>query len=218
MKRINIILLVAMTLGFRVWKDAKWDVSESDPYIWVKPCDRDIEIKGSIPDDDYYYTDSDNIVDILQTVLDNINDIEGSYLVLEMWPDDEDNPPAGSHFDKDKAENRTIRICDDLPGGGGAFPDVGGRKWKGCALRYGGDKYHGDVKKFLSIMSHELGHCLNLAHPQDSNSSVMSYFNKSSESIYRYQADDKMGLVYLYPESGVDLGEEPSYGLSCGFK
>jgi predicted Zn-dependent protease len=49
---------------------------------------------------------------------------------------------------------------------------------------------------FIKRITHEIGHCLGLDHPQETIHSVMSYY--SSSDTVRFQIDDKMGLIYLY--------------------
>jgi hypothetical protein len=212
-KFINLALLIFMSLGFKILEDARWGVTPDDPYLWVKLCDRTPTITGSIPSGDQFYTNSDSIADVVQTVLDDVNAIEGSFLTLELYPADPNNPPSGSHFDATKAATRTIDLCG-VEYGGAATPVKSGNTITGCRLEYGTTKYHANIISFLNIITHELGHCLNLAHSQEQSNAIMSYFKKDTDMI-RLDVDDKSGLSYLYPSSSYNLKEKNSYGLSC---
>ncbi|MFN9976338.1 MAG: matrixin family metalloprotease, partial [Phycisphaerae bacterium] len=66
--------------------------------------------------------------------------------------------------------------------------------------------------KFLvSLLTHELGHCLGLGHNFESTKSVMSYF--ASAEIIRLQNDDRAGLTFHYPEDSAMAAEQSTFGL-----
>ena len=73
------------------------------------------------------------------------------------------------------------------------------------------------AKALVANLTHEIGHCLGLDHSQESVNSIMSYYS-DSESIYRLQIDDRMGITYLFAKNLSKVSEVNTYGLSCGIK
>ncbi|MBF0206955.1 MAG: matrixin family metalloprotease [Oligoflexia bacterium] len=221
-KLFLVFVLTAMSLGFRLMDSSKhWEISSSDPYLWIKPCDRSSTFESNSVHlgDSLFDRNNINITSALQSIADNVNNIYGSYLRLEIYPEDPSNPPANSHFDYNKANRRTIDICSDS-----YFLASGMAAWKtdrnsiiGCDISYV-KKDLRDARTFVSVLSHEIGHCLGLHHPQELTHSIMSYFKDTD--YYRYQIDDFIGIRYLYPAhiEGIDQKENNSLGLSCKYK
>lgn len=227
MKKINwhkIIILTIftfMSLGFTVLFDARWEINESDPHLWIDLCKKDHQFDSLEldPADDLYDQGTVTSEQLLNSVINDFNKIASSYLNLEVVPDDPSNPPAGSNYDATKAINRTITICegDLFLAIAQAQPDIEDNKLKGCKIKYS-DRTLDSAKEWVLAVSHELGHCLGLDHPHETRHSIMSYF--VSSDFYRLQIDDKMGITYLFPKTidGVNHDEKPTYGLSCHFR
>ena len=224
---IMITLGLTLLLGFRVLNSYRWAISEDDPTLWVKLCTttKDKVISAnSMPGTDSLSGLEPTGNEILQTVADNYNSIGSSYLRLAVYPDNPDSPSAtatgDSVFTRDKASKRTITICEqdstNPTVGGYAKQSVSGNALIGCEIKIDGDS-SGDVKDLVQTITHELGHCIGLDHPMDTNNAIMSYFYDRDDNT-RLLIDDKMGLVHLYPKRGVDLKEKSTMGLSCGFK
>ncbi|MFN7454722.1 MAG: matrixin family metalloprotease, partial [Pseudobdellovibrionaceae bacterium] len=76
------------------------------------------------------------------------------------------------------------------------------------------DVAYESAKGYVALLSHELGHCMGLDHPQSTVWSVMSYFYNTDE-VYRLAIDDKMGIVHLYGATAGNRDEKPTGGLSC---
>jgi hypothetical protein len=115
------------------------------------------------------------------------------------------------------AENRTIEICFD---GTNAAAGVSGghaqAKYEngdiiGCEIKARSE--HTKKARFLThLLTHELGHCFGLMHPQESTNSVMSYFN-NGDVFMRLQNDDFAGITFRYPEDESYAKEESTFGL-----
>ena len=152
--------------------------------------------------------------------MDDINSLDSTFLKLELYPEDPD-APTSSNFDKTKAGNRTIDYCiasPSIPGAGGqASSESSGGKRTKCTIKMKSSTQD-DPKGWSGTFVHEVGHCLGLAHPQDSVDAIMSYFGKSK--WYRYRPDDLAGIAFQYPKklAGKDHSEEATFGLKCSFK
>lgn len=62
-------------------------------------------------------------------------------------------------------------------------------------------------------LTHELGHCLGLGHAHSDRDALMGY-TRSDRSL-RLGADDRAGLIYLYPDSNTQQKAQDLL-LSCG--
>jgi hypothetical protein len=145
--------------------------------------------------------------------------INSAYVRLAAYPSDPANPGSpisgDSTFTTTKAAERTIELCFSSPGGfkgGYAKPKSSNGKITSCSIVIK-DTYKNDLKSFIGTATHEIGHCLGLDHPMETRMSIMSYFRDFDH--FRLMNDDKMGMVYLYPNAGVDSKEVNTYGLSC---
>ena len=209
-----------MMVGFRLSSVKPWNITADDPTLWVKLCDETVpDLTNNFPDSDPLYGRTIVLSDVVQSVLDEVNNLEMTYLKLELYPTDPNNPPAGSTFTTDKATNRTITYCS----GGVGFGAVAGySKYKvdgknrliACEITIK-TKYD-NIRQWTATFTHELGHCMGLDHPHESVNAIMSYFEDSK--VYRYQIDDLMGIAHLYPNPDLDLKETNTYGLKCSFK
>ena len=199
----------------------RWGISEADPYVWIKLCNNGVSISGqSFPPSDYiFYTDR-NIRTVAQSLIDDINNMEGTFLKLELFPEDVDNIPATSYYDSTLAKERTIEYCGKkllFPFAAGlAKPEISGNRITGCEIQINKDLESEGVS-WARTFVHELGHCIGLDHPQEVVDAIMSYFSASGE--FRYLIDDKMGIVTLYPARAAgDLETHNTLGLKCSFR
>ncbi|HAZ11938.1 MAG: hypothetical protein A2X86_07195 [Bdellovibrionales bacterium GWA2_49_15] len=207
MKLILIILLFAITLGFRTYQGGlTWKVSVDDPYLYVKICDPDKSMTNNLPSSDplTYATLTKSV--IVQSILDEINNLDTSYLIMALYYDG-------------VAPDRTIELCSGSSGALGAAGHASfkteGSKIVSCEIKLDPDK-DSDAKQWMRTAAHEIGHCLGLMHPQESIHAIMSYF--SDRDLLRYQIDDLMGISFLYPSPNYDLKETPTFGLKCSPK
>lgn len=222
--KILIWLLVSFqAFGFRV-SPGKWNISKNEPTIWIKLCESPVRIEENdiTGNDPLTGTTGLTITQVLQSVVDDYNAIPSSYLRLALYPTDPSNPGTPSSGDSTftiaAAEKRTINICfngtDPSAGlsGGHAQTKYLDSFIVGCDIHVRSE----NTKKanFLThLITHELGHCFGLMHPQESTHSVMSYFN-SSGVFLRLQPDDFAGITYRYPEEDSYAAEQSTLGLT----
>lgn len=156
-------------------------------------------------------TSTVTVQQIMTSIFNDYNSIAGAFVILA----DSSDPDFALN-----STNRTITIelSNNLAGatsGGQAQQSWTGSNISACRILVKPSVY--DKAKFLtSLLTHELGHCLGLAHPMDTTNSIMSYY--VSPDLVRLQVDDKMGLVYLYPTDTARAREEPTLGFSCARK
>lgn len=63
-------------------------------------------------------------------------------------------------------------------------------------------------------ITHELGHCLGLGHPHTNYGAIMGYSRGGGEYV-SLGADDKAGVIYLYPDPAYSNGEKETYGCAA---
>lgn len=213
------LLLLALTCGFRVFYNQNWwNISQSDPTVWLKFCAKDVDFSGnSLSGDPLLPMASPTFDQVVSSVMEDFNQIPTSFVRLELYPDDAANPAAGSSFTTDKASSRTIDICFENRGNGIARSStlVNG-KVSSCTIRLG-FVLKTDLKGFVTTLTHELGHCLGLDHSQETVHAIMSYFSEV-KGFTRLQMDDTLGMTFLYPTDPSYGHETPTYGVSCSPK
>lgn len=214
--------IVSMTLGFRL-SPYRWDISSSDPTIWIRVCSANSATidENDIPEGDILTGVSNlTFTQVLQSVIDDYNNLPTTYLRLALYPADPNNPgtPASgdSTFTTDKAATRTIDICfgstDPAAGvsGGYAMPKTQGQQYIGCEIE--AKPEHAKKAFFLThLLVHELGHCFGLMHSQEGTHAVMSYFGPKK---IRLQNDDAAGLTHEYPGDSSYAKENATLGLT----
>lgn len=145
----------------------------------------------------------------MQSIINDFNNVQSAYVILAETSD-----PDYATYGAD----RTIILRPGSAAGlssGEAKPSYRDKILIGCGIELEGAVF-GGAKRFIKTITHEIGHCLGLAHPQETTRAVMSYF--SSDDTIRLQIDDKMGLVSIYPVNPEDGQEAATYGLSCARK
>lgn len=226
MKRlITILMFTFIIMGYRRDSDNYWSIKESSPTIWLKFCsdieDQDFDRGDASKDDDIRDYDEATFDNVIQTIIDDFNDVETSYLRLAVYPEDTDDPDDDSDdtlFSKSKAKERTIDICIQSSSnpfeGGHALPESEEKVRIGCEIVLS-KELEDDLNPFIQTLTHEIGHCIGLAHPQSTRNSIMSYFNSATN--IRLQIHDKIGITHMYSNSDFETDENNTFGLSCTF-
>lgn len=144
---------------------------------------------------------------LMTSIFEDYNKINASYITLV---DTTDSDFAGLGTD------RTITIsfggASGAQSGQAQLEQNSDGDLTGCTMEFKEDVLD-SARDFVRVMTHEIGHCLGLDHPQESINSVMSYF--SDENVVRLQIDDIMGIIYLYPKNSAAVEEDSTYGLGC---
>ena len=239
-----ILLIVLVSTGFRVQVNsdgsvARWYISRDDPTIWLDFCDEDLEFDNyDLPSDDPFYGYGSKLDDVLQSIINDYNNVNTSYLRFANYPENPDQPgdpeEGDSEFTKEDARIRTIEICfGDLPyyASGQAsyktnndacdsiesdsyYKDYCSKtRIHSCTIKMNKSYAEESISGFIHTLTHELGHCVGFLHNHDTHLSIMSYL-ADPEEILRLQMDDKMGLTYLYPVEDDYAEEQPTLGLT----
>ena len=220
-------LILTMTTGFRlIQKEQGWEISRNDRTLWVKYCDgltADFESQDYPAGDDLDGTTA-TLDQIRDSIIDDFNSVAGSYLRFAAYPADPLNPPTpqtgDTAFTEELASTRTIEICTGDPAGssgGQATPTIENGQWTGCLIELPSTLLTGDASVFVETLTHELGHCVGLDHPQDTTHAIMSYF-MAPDGI-RLMLDDRMGVTHLYPTDPASGDEQNTFGvMGCGPK
>ncbi len=209
MKRVvYFVVLVLLTCGFRIFpKGNTWDVSIVSPKLFVRWCQTYTVPTNDLSSEDPLFGTTPAFTDVTNSIMNDYNNVAGSFVTLVDANTDPD-------FNTIMEATRTISICvNDLPTAGGeARPKYEEGRVVGCEISLD-PKTLDKLSSFVRTVTHEIGHCLGLDHPQETTNAVMSYY--SSKDFLRLQIDDKMGIVYLYPVYAKNAKETPTFGLSC---
>jgi hypothetical protein len=204
--------LLFLSLGFRTYLDSnKWDgVSNSTAStrkIFIDFSQTTTAVTNDLasPDSLSGAGPTVTVAQLMQSIFDDYNDIDGAYINLVDITD----------ADYTAGNNRTITVsfagASGMNAGEASLVYENG-KITGCTIESSEDLLD-SAHEFVRTMAHEIGHCLGLDHPQETVNSIMSYFRRSED--IRLLIDDKMGIIYLFPTDESAAKEKSTYGLSC---
>jgi hypothetical protein len=212
-RRISAVLVAAFfCLGYRVYPGITgWNLNPSvtasrKVFITLRLTGK--VFSNNLPTNDRLGASGPTLTEtqLLQSVIDDYNSIQKSHLILAL---DIDTDFAAN------SQNKRIEIEKGSASGessGEAQLTFSGQYITGCKIKLT-DKAYESAKVYVGLVTHEIGHCIGLEHPQETVWSVMSYFY--NEEVYRLATDDKMGIVHLYPKDPADALEKATLGLSC---
>ncbi len=202
---------ILMCLGFRTFNDKKtFNINNSAPAktkIFVDYDQATVALTNDLPSGDPLAgTATVTVAAVMNSIFNDFNSIGASYVQLV---DTTDTDYAA------ESKNRIILIRPAATqglSGGEAQLEFDGTTVTGCRIDIKPEIYE-KAKYFTMAVTHEIGHCLGLDHPQETTNAIMSYFH--SDELVRLQIDDKMGIVYLYPTNSSKAEEHATMGLSC---
>lgn len=212
-KLVLIFVSAVFCLGFKVYpKKRVWQIDNTSTasqkvFVTIEGSSR--TISNDLPNSDPLYNNGAALTEqqLLNSVMGDYNSIHSSFLILA--------PDTDTDF-ANNGRDHQITISEGVASGlsgGEAEPKVSGQFITSCKITLVSQAYK-TAKTYLHMVSHEIGHCIGLEHPQETTESVMSYFH--GKDVYRLAIDDKMGVTYLYPTDPSYGDEAATLGLSCG--
>jgi hypothetical protein len=204
--------LVLLSLGFRIFPSITgWKLDPSTTAgrkVFITLTASGKTISNDLPSSDALSGGGATLTDaqLLTSIINDYNGIQRSNLILAL---DSDTDFASNNTDK-----RIYIETGDASGAssGEAQQTIVGSSIVSCKIILTSSAFD-SAKTYIALVTHELGHCMGLDHPQDTVWSVMSYFYNSE--VYRLAIDDKMGMVHLYPKNNSYRSERPTFGVSC---
>lgn len=220
-KTLLLLLISSFSLGFRIMWDNPMDVSKSSPRLYLKLCaaDQSKTFGGNSVDsgDELYNQASIDAIDALYSIVNDYNNVASSYLVLVIFGDTNEDGVIDGSDDSSHDSISTKKLVDLCAGSSGGLAAAGEAQIDpdgGCEITFSDDLFD-NVRDYVATLTHEIGHCVGLAHPQElGDEAIMSYW--AGSDVYRLQIDDKLGVTELYPIE--KLQESTTFGLSCDAK
>jgi hypothetical protein len=206
LSRVVLIVFSMMFLvGYRTYsKSYYWQISAADPKLYLRFCQNMTSTTNDVDAGDSLAGAGLTHQLIVDSVVNDYNAVTSSYVRLgDSATDGTYN--AGTHV------QRVIDICTGgVPIGIAGFTVRSYSGWKitGCRITIG--NFSASAKRIVRILTHEIGHCLSLDHPQETRYAVMSYFSDA----YRLQDDDKAGLTYMFPADS-NYRRNANFGMAC---
>ncbi len=210
-KLFYFIFLFLLVTGFRIFPQGNnWPVDATTNRLWLVPCAgfSPTFSTNDLPASDPLYGQTVTFNQVIDSIANDFTSVPNSWLVVA-------NSSTDGTYNTTIAAQRSIHFCNGSPGGaagGVARQKRDGSRVTDCEIILA-DSSISSLKSFVATLTHETGHCIGLDHSQETTHSIMSYYR--DRDYTRLQIDDKMGLIYMYPESSDHAAESMTFGLSC---
>jgi hypothetical protein len=202
-------IILLTTTGFRAYPVRnRWPITRADGTVWLRFTARPTFTTNNLDADDPLAGQAISFDILNQSIFDDFNNVTTSFLRFA----DSATDPA---YNASTPENRILIVDFDIPSScsgdafGCASPTFDGGIF-GCKIHLSA-KALVTAKEWIRIMTHELGHCSGLDHPQNTEHAAMSYAGGGP----RLEIDDKIGLTYLYPADPSYGQPTPTLGFQC---
>jgi len=146
---------------------------------------------------------------LLTIAVDRWNTVRGSFLRMEVLLS---NTPV-SMDPEDKVFSLVVEPSDNASSAAYAAPQMDENETTiiDCDINIASRKT--DAESLLFTLVHELGHCIGLGHAHSNYGAIMGY--SRTERKATLGADDKAGLIFLYPDPAYVDGNSKEL-VSCG--
>lgn len=208
-------LAFLVCVGFKIYPSILgWQLDSSSAggrKVFITLSTSGKSITNDLPADDALSASGSVLTEtqLLNSIITDYNSVQGSNLILALDSDTDFSSYSTNH---------RITIEEGAAAGlssGEARVEFSNRSIIGCKILLT-EKAYESAQSYIALLTHELGHCMGLDHPQETVWAVMSYFYTSE--VYRLAIDDKMGLVHLYGNDPTYRNEIATGGLSCSMK
>lgn len=209
----NLLILLPFLFGFRVFLNHNpWKISNTSDEsrkIFVKFSNGSDTVDNDLDSSDPAggLGNTVSVTQLMQSIFDDVNNVDAAYVTLVDFSD-----PDYTTSKSDRLITITFDGASGTSTGEAKFEYGSDKKFKGCTIT-GKKDLLDSANDFISTMTHEIGHCLGLDHPQEITKSIMSYYK--SDDVVRLQDDDMMGIIYLYAKDTSKAKEDSTLGLSC---
>jgi hypothetical protein len=206
------LFLIFIATGFRLFPHGNnWPIDTTNPRLWLVICPEMAALTWStndLPPTDPLYGQTVTFNQVIDSITNDYINVPGSFIQLG-------NSATDGTYNTTVAAQRSINIClGSTPGtsGGYATPHSEGGRVVSCDIKLTSSRA-AKLNDFVGTLTHEIGHCLGLDHSQDTIHSIMSYFRDKDST--RLLIDDKMAMVFAYPDNAADSKESMTFGLAC---